>query len=81
MYLTVQISKKLHKEEDGLVERQYKAFDFQSGKTYLIGKYSSKRDAMAYCYTQGMKVITKTVEPLTDEEYETALRSRKEPWE
>ena len=59
--------------------KQYKAFDFVSGNTYLIGEFESKAKAEAYCMTQGWATISQTVVALTNEEYEHALRNRKEP--
>ena len=58
--------------------RKYKAFDFKTGNTYLLGEHESKAKAKAYCETQGMAVIAQTVVPLTDEEYKRALANRKE---
>lgn len=60
-------------------ERYYKAFDFKTGNTYLIGKHKSKLDAEAYCKTQGYAVIAQTVVPLTEEEYFRAYENRKAP--
>lgn len=60
-------------------ERYYKAFDFKTGNTYLIGKHKSKSDAEAYCKTQGYTVIAQTVVPLTEEEYFRAYENRKDP--
>ena len=58
--------------------KQYKAYDFETGHTYLIGAFDSKADAMAYCKTQGYKVIAQTVVGLTDEEFKVAWDNRKE---
>ena len=58
------------------MNRQYKAYDFKSGHTYLIGAFESKADAMAYCKTAGYRVIAQTVVALTDKEYEAALEHR-----
>lgn len=57
--------------------KQYKAFDFKSGNTYLIGEFDSKVDAEAYCRTQGYITIPQTVVALTEDEYRTALAHRK----
>ena len=58
--------------------RYYKAFDFITGNTYLIGKHESKLGAEAYCKSQGMAVIAQTVVPLTEEEYIEAYWTRKD---
>lgn len=60
-------------------ERYFKAFDFKTGNTYLIGKHKSKMDAEAYCKTQGYAVIAQTVVALTEEEYFRAYENRKDP--
>lgn len=60
-------------------ERYYKAFDFKTGNTYLIGKHKSKLDAEAYCKAHGYAVIAQTVVPLTEEEYFEAYKNRKDP--
>lgn len=62
--------------------KQYKAFDFGSGNTYLIGRHPSKTAAMGYCKANGIETISKTCVPLTDAEYEQAYENRRmEPWE
>lgn len=48
----------------------YKAFDFISGKTYLIGKHKTKQDAIKYARNQGMIVIKQTVVGMTKEQYD-----------
>ena len=53
--------------------KQYKAFDFKSGHTYLIGEFNSKADAMAYCKVAGYQVIPQTVVRLTADEYKAAM--------
>lgn len=70
--------KKQKKEKSKLKNRQYKAFDFISGNTYLIGEFAEKSEALAYCKTQGWVCISQTVVPLTDEEYMVAYQNRKE---
>ncbi len=61
--------------------KQYKAFDFISGNTYLIGEFESKAKAEAYCKTQGWATIAQTVVALTDEEYQRAYQNRKDAGE
>lgn len=57
---------------------QYKAFDFKTGNTYLIGEFESKVEAEAYCKTQGFFTIPQAVAELTDEEFQHALSNRKD---
>lgn len=57
----------------------YKAFDFITGHTYLIGQHESKASAEAYCKAQGMAVIAQTVVALTEEEYIRAYHNRINP--
>ena len=54
----------------------YKAFDFKSGRTYLIGQHKTKLDAEAWCKVHGMAVIAQTVIPLTAQEYIEAYENR-----
>lgn len=54
----------------------YKAFDFKSGRTYLIGQYKTKMEAEAWYETQGMAVIAKTVVPMEIDEYIEAYQNR-----
>ena len=54
----------------------YKAFDFKTGHTYLIGQFKAKLDAEAWCKTQGMAVIAQTVVPMTVDEYIEAYQNR-----
>lgn len=61
--------------------KQYKAFDFKTGNTYLIGEHPSKSEVAAYCKTNGIATIAQTLVPLTNEEYIRALRNRKEAME
>ena len=58
------------------MRRQYKAYDFESGHTYLIGAFDSKAEAMAYCKIVGYKVIAQTVVALSEEEFQNALEHR-----
>ena len=55
---------------------QFKAFDFKSGKSYLIGEFDSHAEALTYCKKQGFAVIPQTVVSLTVQEYEHALKNR-----
>lgn len=57
--------------------RQYKAFDFISGHTYLIGEFPSKAAAMGYCAANGIATIGQTCVPLSDKEYSHALATKK----
>ena len=57
------------------MKRQWKAFDFLTGHTYLIGEHDSKADAKAYCIQQGFVTISQTLVPLTEEEYQSALKN------
>lgn len=53
--------------------KYFKAYDFETGHTYLIGMHESKMDAIAYCSSSGMKVIPQTVVPLELGEYNALL--------
>lgn len=51
------------------MERYYKAFDFKSGKTYLIGSHESKGQARAFCKAHGIYAIAQTVRSVPEREY------------
>lgn len=53
----------------------YKAYDFITGKTYLIGAFDSKAEATAHCKANKYATIAQTIQPLTDEEFSRALKS------
>lgn len=55
---------------------QFKAFDFKSGKSYLIGDFDSHAEALTYCKKQGFAVISQTVVSLTEHEFEHAIENR-----
>ena len=62
----------------GKYAMQYKAFDFKTGNTYLIGAFYNKADARAYCKVNGIVAIAQTVVGLTESEYKHALANRKD---
>lgn len=59
------------------MEKPYKAFDFVSGYTYLIGRFQSRSAAEAYCKLSGIVTISQTLVALTEEEYQSALSNRR----
>lgn len=55
--------------------KYYKAYDFKTGKTYLIGAHESKADARAYCKEQGIYPIGRTVRAVPEKEYFRLLQA------
>mgnify|MGYP006872988820 CR=1 FL=1 len=47
----------------------WKTYDYLSGHTYILGdKYASKREAMARAISDGMRVISQSTVPITDDQ-------------
>ena len=57
--------------------KQYKAYDFKTGNTYLIGEHESKIGAEDYCKEKGIYTCPQAVVALTEDEYAHALENRR----
>lgn len=57
--------------------KQWKAYDFKTGNTYLIGEHENKGDAEGYCRANGIYTCPQAVVALTEDEYAHALENRR----